>query len=109
VCCRRIPGRILSPKSDSPAEEEMLRDAQWMNALGAQGWELANIYRLPKSAGGWRKEWGDALVFCTFKRRVANTPDLAELEDTEEASAPSGGLCTCGCRTVSHVSTHPRE
>ena len=49
--------------ADLPAEEEMLRDAKWLNAYGAEGWELANIYRLPKSAGGygWRTEWGDAL------------------------------------------------
>jgi hypothetical protein len=59
--------------ADSPAEEEMLRDAKWLNAYGAEGWELANIYRLPKLAYGWRTEWGDALVFCIFKRRVANS------------------------------------
>jgi hypothetical protein len=59
--------------ADSPAEEQMLRDAQWLNALGAEGWELANIYTMwrPKDGYAWKSEWGQALVFCIFKRRVA--------------------------------------
>ena len=68
--------------TDSPAEEEMLRDAEYLNALGAEGWELANIVRLPKSGDGWREEWGHALVFCIFKRRVANTkPERQTIDD----------------------------
>jgi Domain of unknown function (DUF4177) len=58
--------------TDSPAEEEMLRDPQRLNALGAAGWELANIVWRPKTEEGWRRDWGQALVFCIFKRRVAN-------------------------------------
>lgn len=58
---------------DSPAEEEMLRDPQRLNALGAEGWELANIVWRPKTDGGWRRDWGQAFVFCIFKRPVTNT------------------------------------
>jgi hypothetical protein len=70
--------------ADTPAEDEMFRDVKLLNAIGAQGWELANIYRLPKSVGGWRKEWGDALVFCIFKRPVTKTTDLTEEEEDEQ-------------------------
>ena len=58
--------------ADSPAEEDMLGDTQRLNALGAEGWELATIVWRPKTGDGWRRDWGHALVFCIFKRRVAN-------------------------------------
>lgn len=70
--------------ADTPAEDELLRDAQRLNSFGAHGWELANIYRLPKRVGGWRKEWGDALVFCIFKRPITKTTDLTEEEEDEQ-------------------------
>jgi hypothetical protein len=50
--------------ADSPAEEDMLRDPQRLNALGAEGWELANVVWRPKTEEGWRRDWGQALVFC---------------------------------------------
>ena len=45
----------------TPAEEEMLRDAGWFNAMGAEGWELASI----ASAMAGPPE---GLTFYIFKR-----------------------------------------
>ena len=69
-----------------------------MNAIGAEGWELANIVWRPKSGAGWRKDWGDALAFCIFKRRVANTTDL-----TSERGARCRHSCASGCGGASLV------
>jgi hypothetical protein len=70
--------------TDSPAEEEMLRDPQRLNALGAEGWELANIVWRPKTEEGWRRDWGQALMLCIFKRRVASMKPKRQPLDDEE-------------------------
>jgi hypothetical protein len=62
---------------------------QQLNAIGAEGWELANIVWRPKNCAGWRKDWADALVFCIFKRRVANTTDLTSERGWSAASPPA--------------------
>ena len=68
---------------DSPAEEEMLRDPGRLNALGTEGWELANIVWRPKTDEGWRRDWGQAFVFCIFKRPVTNTRPKSQQTDDE--------------------------
>ena len=61
---------------------------QQLNAIGAAGWELANIVWRPKNGADWRKDWGDALVFCIFKR-VANTTHLTSERGWSAASPPA--------------------
>jgi len=52
----------------------VVREAEWLNALGAEGWELVTINRIPRDADniGWKSAWGEALLFAIYKRRVAN-------------------------------------